>query len=141
MDPMVQTVVSALVAMGIDPTASQVPDSNGLAWLVHDGKVLMVVAVVDEDDLPTLRLTCPILYMPVTELLPFYRRMLDINQQLSCAALAMDRDIVCMVSQQILAGVGPDTVRALLQQTLKSADRLGDVLFGEFPTARYWSPL
>jgi hypothetical protein len=141
MDSIVQNVVTALTDMGIDTAATQVPDSDGKAWLVQANSVIMMVAVIDGSDLPALRLTCPILYMPVTELLPFYRRMLDINQKLVHAAFAMDRDIVCVISQQALKGVDPDTIRTLIQQSLKNADSLGDVLVREFPTARYWNPM
>ena len=66
MDSIVQNVVTALTDMGIDTAATQVPDSDGKAWLVQANSVIMMVAVIDGSDLPALRLTCPILYMPVT---------------------------------------------------------------------------
>jgi hypothetical protein len=141
MDPSVQMITDVLKSMGIDPASCQLPDSGGRGWLVQTGPVPMFVVIAEIDSLPALRLTCPILYMPAFELLPFYRKMLDLNMELVSVSLGMDRDIVCVVCQQALDGLTPTAAEALMKRTLKSADVLGDLLLREFPTARYWSPM
>jgi len=141
MDQAVQMIADVLKGMGVDPASSQLPDSGGHGWLVQTGPVAMFVTVGETDNLPALRLTCPILYMPAQDLLPFYRKMLDLNMELVSVTLGMERDVVCVVCQQALEGLTPTAAEVLMKRTLKSADVLGDLLIREFPTARYWSPM
>jgi hypothetical protein len=141
MDQSVQMIADVLKGMGVDPASSQLPDSNGRGWLVQSDSVVMFVVIGEMDNRPSLRLTCPVLYMPALDLLPFYRKMLDLNMDLISVALGMDRDIVCVVCQQSLEGLTPAAAEALMKRTLESADVLGDLLIREFPTARYWSPM
>jgi hypothetical protein len=141
MDQSVQMITDVLKSMGVDPVSSQLPDSNGRGWLVQSDSIVMFVVVGETDNRPSLRLTCPILYMPAHDLLPFYRKMLDLNMGLISVALGMDRDVVCVVCQQSLEDLTASAVETLMKRTLQSADALGDLLIQEFPTARCWSPM
>ena len=137
----VALVTGVLKKLGFD-AAVQLPETQGRGWLLQTQAAVMFVLVeAREGEGEALRLTCPLLYMPSEELLPFYRKLLDVNNSLPGAALALDRDIVCLVAQQSLDGLAPAAVEVALARTFKEAEALGELLMREFPNARFWSPM
>lgn len=134
----IQTLGNALRGLGFDPATNQLPDSNGAGWAVPSDKSILFVTVSDAEGLVLLNITSPMLYMPPFDLLPFYRKMLDLNSKLLGASLTMDKDIVCLVTHQVLDGVSQSAVENLLQSNRKLADALSEGLWAEFPSARFW---
>ena len=134
----IQTVNNALRALGVDPSVAQAPDSGGSGWVMPVEKSLLFLNVVDSDGLVMLNITSPILFMPPIELLPFYRKLLDLNSRLPGVSLALDRDIVCVISHHALDGLSQNAVEGILQSTGKLADALSEGLWAEFRSARYW---
>lgn len=134
----IQTVSNALKTIGVDPVSNQLPNSGGAGWAVPAEKNVLFVTVADADGLTVLNITSPILFMPPRDLLPFYRKMLDLNSKLIGASLALDRDIVCVVSRQALDGLAQAAVENVLQTAGKLSDALSEGLWAEFPSARFW---
>jgi len=134
----IQTVGNALKGIGFDPTVNQLPDSNGAGWAVPAKKNILFVTVSDTNGYSALNITSPMLFMPVRDLLPFYRKMLDLNSKMIGASLAMDRDIVCLISHQALDGLPQSTVETIIQINRELADALSEGLWAEFPGARFW---
>ena len=142
MQQSIQMITGVLKNMGVDPDSSQLPDSNGCGWLIASDSVAMYVLIEETEGQVLLRLTCPILYMPAHDLLlPFYRKLLDLNVDLIGVALGMERDVVCIICKQYLEGLTPSVAEALLKRTLHTAEVIDDLLVREFPSARYWSPM
>jgi hypothetical protein len=140
-DTSVQTVIEVLTRLGIDPAANQLPDSGGRGWAVPAEGSVLFLRVIEVEGQPALQMTCPILYMPPQDLLPFYRRLLDINTELANAALAMDRDIVVVVARQAVDGLTADALESLLRQNQHVTDMLAKGLIQEFNGARFWKPM
>ena len=136
-----KTITEVLTKLGVDPTTYQLPDSNGKGWAVPMDKSILFVNLGEVDGQPSLRMTCPILFMPTQDLMPFYRKLLDLNSKLIDGALAMDRDTVYIITQQALDGLSSAAVEGLIQRTRKQADVLTDLLIQEFHSARYWRPI
>lgn len=141
MDQDALMIANVLQDLGFDPHASRVPGLSSPAWILSTGGVALFLSIVERQGVRSLRLDSPLLYMPPQDLLPFYRKLLGLNQALAGEALAMDKDVVHLVKEQILEGLTPPAASRLLQEMLHSADTLGDLLLYEFPSSRYWSPL
>lgn len=127
--------------LGIDPTSIQLLNSNGHGWAIPTEKSILILNIGEIDGQTTIRLTCPILFMPSQDLLPFYRKMLDLNSELADFFIAMDRDIVCLVNQQAIDGLNPIAIENLINRIRKSSNVIADIIIQEFNSARYWSPL
>jgi hypothetical protein len=134
-----KTIIDVLEKLGINPDSCQLPDSNGLGWAIPTEKSVLFLNLCELNGQTSLRLTCPILFIPTKEFLPFYRRMLDLNLQLADMALALDRDVVCLVNQQLVDGLVMAALENTIQRMYKSAALLADGLLGEFNSARFFS--
>lgn len=141
MDQDALMVANVLQELGFDPRVSRIQGAGNPAWIVSTGGVALFVSIDDRDGSHVLLLDSPLVYMPPQDLLSFYRKLLGLNMALAGEALAMDKDVVHLVREQILEGLAPATAARLLQAMLRSADALGDLLLHEFPSSRYWSPL
>jgi hypothetical protein len=141
MNPFIQPIADALNRLGIDPAANLLPNSNGQGWGVPTDKSVLFLNLGEIDGQPSLRMTCPILFMPSQDLLPFYRKLLDLNSEMADIAFAMDRDTVCVVNQQALDGLNSLAIESLIRRMQKSVNVLADMLIQEFHNARFWSPI
>ena len=134
----VQAVGNALRGIGLDPTTSRLPDSEGTGWIVPAKKNILFISVSDAEKEVALNITSPLLFMPPRNLLPFYRKLLDLNSKLAGASLAMNKDIVCLISHQVLDGLTQTALENFIQLNREMANALSEGLWAEFPAARFW---
>jgi hypothetical protein len=140
-DESIKTISDVLNKLGVDPAAHQLPNSNGRGWAVPTEKSVLFATVGEAEGQSFFRLTCPILFMPSQDLLPFYRKMLDLNSELGGGSLAMEHDMVYLINQQALDRLTPDVLESIFQRMTKLAGVLADLLIQEFNSARYWRPM
>jgi len=141
MDSAEKIITDTLEKLGVDPKSARLPDAKGRGWLAHLDSVPMFVSLSDLEGESALRLVCPILYMPPRDLLPFYRKLLDLNMELGDVCIALDRDVVCVIWQQTLAGLTASAVETIMRRVIKTGNILKEGFVGEFPLARLWVPM
>jgi hypothetical protein len=74
----------------------------------------------------------PILYLPPENILPFYRRCLEINRELLNCALCVQEDKVALVSQRFVEGLDPVELEGTIGYVAAAADDLDNKLADEF---------
>jgi len=136
----IQMIEDALKTMGLAPSAVRSLPTEEHGWVLPVGKTVLFINLNENEGRTLMRMHAPILFMPPRDLLPFYRRMLDLNAQLAGMSLGMTLDVASVFVQQVLDEVTPSTVGRVIQETMKSLDVLPDLLLQEFQSARYWSP-
>ena len=128
-------VVEAFIQqVGLDPKESRL-EGNGkerAGWYIKRGSAPIYIYLEDSGETNTLRIESPILYLPPENILPFYRKCLELNNQLRDCALAVRDDFILLVSDRPLEGLTPEEVAQNIDLLSFAADNLDDELAKEF---------
>ena len=68
--------------LGFSPDAHRLTDPDTLGWYIQRGSVVIFIILNEHNGLNTVRIAAPIVYLPEDNILPFYRRCLEINTDL-----------------------------------------------------------
>ena len=113
----------------------RLPNQDSFGWWVQRGSALVYILLNEEDE--TVRIISPILYLPEKNILPFYRKCLEMNTSLiNCAFGAMDDKIV-LVSERPINGLDPQELEGTIQYLSAVADDIDDKLAIEFKAQMY----
>ncbi|PWT97547.1 MAG: hypothetical protein C5B53_07885 [Candidatus Melainabacteria bacterium] len=107
-------------------------------WLKEGSAQVYIVVQESEDDSgAVLRISSPIVFIPQQNKEAFYRRLLDINANLSCCALATHENIVLVVAQRHTIGLTQEEMDELVWNVAFVADLLDNKLANEFGAQMY----
>jgi hypothetical protein len=120
--------------VGINPVGSRIKDSgkNRFGWIVVRGSATVYITIDDSEGKGLFRIFSPILKLPQDKLLPFYRRLLEMNFAMIGCAFAVKDDSVVVVSERYLEGLDPIEIEIGLDQLSYVADGVDDQLAKEF---------
>ncbi len=108
-------------------------------WCIPRGSATTFIFLEDTEDRNALRIESPILRLPDHNILPFYRRCLEINTRLRGCALAAQDDAIVLVSDRPLEGLDPEELARGIDSLTFYADNLDDELSKEFGAKLYFS--
>ncbi len=126
------TVEQILPAIGVDPAQSRLNTEQGFGWSFRRGSATIEVYVSQQDDVGYLQVLAPILHLPSNGLLPLYRHLLELNLQLTNAALGVYLDVVYVFTERPLEGLDSSEANTIIEQIAHYADGLDNELFNEF---------
>jgi hypothetical protein len=130
-------VEGILSSIGINATAAQMSIEGGYGWTFRRGSATIEVYVSQQEGVGYFQVLAPILHVPHGMLLPFYRRLLELNLQLTAAALGVYLDVVYVFSERPLEGMEPKEANSIINLVCSYADDLDDRLGGEFGARQY----
>lgn len=122
---------------GLDPNRQQIPGAEGCGWWLTEGSAKVYIFVQDSPGGPVLRITSPIVFIPEQNKEAFFRRLLDINSNLTNCALATYENYVLVVSQRQTLGLSQEELDSGVWNVAYVADLLDNKLAGEFATRLY----
>ncbi|MDZ4770094.1 MAG: YbjN domain-containing protein [Chloroflexota bacterium] len=128
----VQTVETILLEIGIDPATARMNTADGFGWRFQRGSAAIEVYLAQQEAEGYLQVLAPIVHLPVTNLLPLYRHLLELNLQLTAAAMGVYLDVVYVFSERPLQGMDAEEANNLISQVAQYADELDDRLVSEF---------
>jgi len=109
---------------------------DGYGWQLLHGSALIEIYLAPEEG-GSLQILSPLLHLPQGNLLALYRRLLELNLQLTNAALGLHEDVVYLYHARQLAGLDAQEVDAVLRRLAQYADELDDALAQEFGARLY----
>jgi hypothetical protein len=121
----------------LDPHRQTLPEAQGTGWWLSEGSAKVYIFVQETTSGPVLRITSPILHLPKVQMEAFYRRLLDINADLSGCALATYESVVLVVAQRPTLALDQEELDALVWNVAYVADLLDDKLAAEFGAEMY----
>ena len=133
-------VDAALQTLGVDPAQSALParGDGRAAWSIGKGSVEVYVVLEGDDSARTLRVFAPALTVPPDNLMPLYRRLLEINGDgLSGCAFGLRGDKVILGVERSAQGIDKDTIRDLILLVAHHADHFDDELAHGFGGYRH----
>jgi hypothetical protein len=126
------TVEQILLNVGIDPQQARMNTQEGFGWSFRRGSAVIEIYISQQDSVGYLQVLSPILHLPATGLLPLYRRLLELNLQLTNAALGVYLDVVYIFSERPLEGMDSVEANTTINLVATYADELDDKLMQEF---------
>ena len=126
------TVEQILLTVGIDPQQARMNTQEGFGWNFRRGSAVIEIYISQQDSTGYMQVLSPILHLPATGLLPLYRRLLELNLQLTNAALGVYLDVVYVFSERPLEGMDSTEANTIINLVATYADELDDKLMQEF---------
>lgn len=74
----------------------------------------------------------PIARIPQANLLPFYRRCLELNGMMTIGALGVHHDVLFVIQRRFLLGIDPIGLAAEFDAVTEAADAVDDMVMQEF---------
>lgn len=127
-----QIVEQILLEIGVDPAAARMNTADGVGWRFQRGSAAIEVYVTQQENEGFLQILAPIIHLPMTNLLPLYRYLLELNLQLTTAALGVYLDVVYVFSERELEGLDAVEANSMISRVAEYADELDDKLVNEF---------
>ena len=121
-----------LQAVGVDVPKARMNLEEGFGWSFRRGSAAIEVYITHQDNMGYLQVLSPIMHLPTSGLLPLYRRLLELNLQLTSASLGVYLDVVYVFAERPLDGLDSVETNTLISQIAFYADELDDKLVGEF---------
>lgn len=122
---------------GLDPRQQEIAGAEGCGWWLIEGSAKVYVFVQDSPAGPVLRITSPIVFIPENNKEAFYRRLLDLNSNLTNCRLATYENYVLVISQRQTIGISQEEMDAGVWNVAYIADLIDDKLCAEFGTKLY----
>ena len=121
-----------LASYGLDPEKCRHRPKT--LWSAYRGSALIYTEIFKLNDIDYIEVSCPIMNLPSRNLLPFYRRLLEINFQLMAVKFFVRDDLLYLSENRELKGLDKDELAAMQNRVSYNADKLDDELITEFKT-------
>ena len=97
------------------------------------GSAIIHIFFYEEADVPFVNFLAPIVKLPPQNLLPFYRRLLELNFQLCGAvSLGVNEDVIFVCMQSSIEGLTEIGLAEIIETIGVQVDELDDLLHEEF---------
>jgi hypothetical protein len=124
---------------GLNPEDHRLHDSQDVGWWLREGsaEVFIIIQNSQDNSGAVLRISSPLVFVPTENREIFYRRLLDINSNLSSCALATFGEVVFVVAQRPTHGMVQEELDELVWNAAYVADLLDNKLSEEFGARMY----
>jgi hypothetical protein len=131
------TVQQILASMNVNVQNARLPTEEGYGWSFREGSAIIEVYIIQQGDTGYLQVLSPIMHIPQSGLLPLYRRLLELNLQLTSAAFGVFEDVVYVFNERPLDGMDAMEGRSIITLVARYADKHDDELIAEFGGRSY----
>ena len=132
-----ENIEQILATIGIDPAHARMNIDQGFGWGFQRGSALIEIYIARQGEREYLQVLSPIVHLPQTNLLPLYRRLLELNLSLTNAALGVYLDVIYVFNERPLDGLDGHETNFIITQIAGYADDLDNQLVQEFGARLY----
>ncbi|MGJ3240152.1 MAG: YbjN domain-containing protein [Anaerolineae bacterium] len=125
-------VEQILAKLGVDLNRSRMAADSGYGWSFQRGSALIEVYIAAQKEREYLQVLSPLLHLPNGNLLPLYRRLLELNLSMTNASLGVYLDVVYVFNERPLDGLDSMEANFIITQIARYADELDNQLLSEF---------
>lgn len=126
------TVEDILKSLGVDLNRARLDIEHGYGWTFRRGSANIEIYISEQEDRGYMQVIAPILHLPETGLLPLYRRLLELNLQLTNASLGIFYDVIYVFNERPLEGLDASEANNIITLVAGYADELDNQLVNEF---------
>lgn len=117
-------------SFNVDPVSCR--EAKTGQWTLHRGSARLYVDIYTQDGTDYICVASPIMDMPSKALLPFYRKLLELNHEMYAASFSVKDNGVWLRIIRELQGLDPSEAAAMLNRVGYYADQFDDLLTEEF---------
>lgn len=121
-----------LAQLGISVEQARMPVENGYGWTFQRGSAVIEVYIAQVGGREYFQVLAPLIHLPTSGLLALYRRLLELNLQLTNAALGVHQDVIFLFIERPLVGLDAEEANFIITQIAEYADELDNQLLNEF---------
>jgi hypothetical protein len=122
---------------GMNAKDQKLSSAEGYGWWLRQGSAKIYIFIQETQTGPVIRVTSPVVHVPQAKRDMFYCRLLNINSNLTCCALALHNDVVLVVSQRHTSALDQEELDDLIWNVAFVADLMDDQLHDEFGATPY----
>lgn len=119
-----------LASYGLDPEKCRHRPKR--LWSAYRGSALIYTEIFTLDGVDYIEVSCPVMTIPSRNLLPFYRKLLEVNYELIGVKFFLKQDLVYLSENRQLEGLDQKELHQMQERVSRNADRLDDSLIMEF---------
>lgn len=124
------------IAKGVDPRQARlnISEEGNFGWSFRRGSAIIEVYITEQSDNSFVQVLSPMMHLPPIEdkVKPLYRRLLELNLQITGAAIGVYLDVVYVFTEIPLSLVSPQHLSSVISSVAALADDLDDKLVAEF---------
>lgn len=124
-------VENFLNKIGLNPSEQRLKGDT-IGWVAVRGSAITYIMIFEYENFASIRIYSPILYLPEENILPFYRKCLEINFELVNCAICVYEDKVALVVERPIGGLDPEELEGMVNYLSSVADDLDNKLADEF---------
>lgn len=132
LDHFSRTVEEILTTLDVNLQEARLDTDQGYGWHFLRGSAIIEIYITEQDGRGYLQVLSPIVHLPENGLLPFYRRLLEYNLQLTNASLGVYLDVVYVFNERPLQGLDASETNTIITMVAGYADDLDNELVNEF---------
>lgn len=121
-----------LEQIGLVPDDIRMDTDEGYGWSFRRGSAIVEIYLSVQDGVGYLQVLSPIIHIPTDATLPLYRHLLELNLQLTSAALGVYTDVVYVFYERPIEGLDSVEVNDIITKVAGYADDLDDQLVEQF---------
>jgi Putative bacterial sensory transduction regulator len=133
-------IESVIKELGLDPDGSKLEgdDPKRTGWALKRGSAAVYVFLQQGDDANFLQVVSPVMKLPDQNLLPLYRRLLELNAEKLCGvAFGIKGEDVVLTTDRDTTDIDRSEVQAMITLVGQYADHFDDELVAEFGGVRH----
>lgn len=127
-----QIIRKILLDIKLNPDQVRMNTNEGYGWSFRRGSAVIEVYLSEQNSVGYLQVLSPIMHIPSVGTLPLYRRLLELNLQLTSAALGIYNDVVYVFYERPLIGLDASEANDIIDKVASYADDLDNQLVEEF---------
>ncbi len=117
---------------GFDPVAHRMQNIDGLGWRFNWGSAQIEVYINTKNDRDYFQVLSPMMYLPQTGLLAFYRRLLELNMLIPNLRFGVFGETVYLFNERPVEGLDLNEAYDIIGAISENADGWDNRLIEEF---------
>lgn len=126
-----------LSMIDINPIEARSHSIDGFRWIFAWGSATVEVNVVERGLQGYFQVSAPLVFLPENHREAMYRKLLELNWEMTNVAFAVHDNVVFVVSERPLSGMDTEEARYIITQVAYYADDMDNRLADEFNTGLY----
>lgn len=116
----------------------EMDEENQLGWLIQVGDIYLYIYIFQmENNFLYIKMVSPLVYMPETNLLPFYRKLLEYNVDFHDIGFGVEKNVVMILAQRKIDYTSLEECRFIIEFIAKTGNLLNKELIKEFGSKPY----
>jgi hypothetical protein len=131
-------VIDRLLAeIGLMPEEVRMNIETGFGWRFQRGSAVVEIYLAENNNVGYIQALSPIVYIPEDNQLALFKYLLELNLQLTNAAVGLHGDVIYVFSEREINGLDANEINDLITRVAAYADGLDNQIVEQFGGTLY----